>query len=117
MKRDEYGTVLNAPETFEAIAKNIRGGFSVLIAWTDEEGTQFDILFARHPITNGPVQGGIQSSDLFVSIMRIGAFGFDISNTDTHPSYYAEKLHLRSGGLSCDKLAELINGIKKSINK
>ena len=44
MKFDKYGEVINSKETYEYIAKEILNA-SVIIGWTDENMTHFDILF------------------------------------------------------------------------
>lgn len=62
------------------------------------------------------IQGGIRPGfDLFVSIMRWGAFAFEINEADTHPGYYEEKLANRGplGDTTREVLAELINGVRK----
>lgn len=133
MKTDEYNEVINHPNTFKAIAEELKKSKAVLIGWTDENYTHFDILFTYKPtvaigqIINGVFvediflsanfQGGIRPTDLFVSIMRVGAFGFEVNNKDTHWSYYDEKLgsRFRFGETIGAKLAELINGVKKNL--
>jgi hypothetical protein len=113
MNYDTYGEVINGPETYKGIAEEL-GSNSVLIGWTDQQGTHFDILFTLHALPYGNnIQGGIQPrTDLFVSIMRWGAFAFEIKDEDTHAGYYSEKL---GGGMgsTAEALAELINGVKK----
>lgn len=121
MLKDEFGTVYNGPETFHDIASLLQDFGACLIPWTDQAGTQYDILFAilhKEPqtVSRQLIQGGVTRWDLFVSIMRVGAFGFDIENTDTHPGYYAEKLKL-TGDETNKKLAEMINGIKVEWHK
>ncbi len=44
--------------------------------------------------------------------MRVGCFGFESNNTDTNAGYYSEKLRI-GGSATSEKLAELINGVKK----
>jgi hypothetical protein len=130
---DEYGEVINSEKTYKGIAKRLKLGRSVLIGWTDENATHFDILFAYQvnsivgQALNGVFvgdhflssnfQGGIRPSDLFVSIMRVGCFGFEIENTNTDWGYYSEKLGSRGslGETTGKKIAELINGIKKEL--
>lgn len=46
---------------------------------------------------------------MFVSIMRIGAFGFLI-DSEKHSGYIGEKLNL-GDNITTEKLIELINGI------
>jgi|SRR6266496_3444993 len=110
--QDEYGTIENGEQTYLAIAKEIQS-YPMVIAWTDNEGSQLDVLLVLRPRQVGFLQGGVRgSTDLFVSIMRLGAFGFDTGITDTHPSYIGEKLRL-GDNVTTDKLTELINGIRR----
>jgi hypothetical protein len=115
MNTDKYDEVINGEETYQKIAETLYLSSAVIIGWTDEEMTHYDILFTQLPFQFGSnLQGGIKpTSDLFVSIMRKGAFAFDIKNTDTHWSYYSEKLGGGFGETTGQKLADLINGVKK----
>lgn len=109
---DEFGEAINSLGTYKTIADLIRDGKSCIVGWTDQEGTHLDILFtygASH--IGGMLQGGVRSTDLFVSVMRIGTFGFEIDRLDTHPSYFGEKLKLGKN-VTTEKLADLINGVK-----
>lgn len=118
IKLDEYGEVLNSPETYLDIATLLSKGANCFVGWTDEAGSHFDILFTALPVmiptdNKKTIQGGLRpGSDLFVSIMRKGAFGFEINHTLTSAGYYADKLTLNDNGETADKLAELINGVK-----
>lgn len=113
MKHDEYGEVINHPDTYQGIADCLMAVGKCLVGWTDQAGTHFDLLFVyRVPHYGTNIQGGIvPSRDLFVSIMRRGAFAFLVREAETHPGYYDEKL---GGGLGTSKepLAELINEVK-----
>ena len=129
MKHDAYGDVINAEETYKTIAAVLKNGRPMLIGWTDEMGSHYDILFTYKPASSlgqilngvwiedvflsGSFQGGIKPSDLFVSIMRLGCFGFEVENLDTDWHYYSEKLGGRFNEPTGEKLAELINGIKE----
>lgn len=115
---DEYGVHVNGQETYDAIAAALRAHSSLAISWTDQEGTQLDLLLAVPEHVVGPFQGGIRQGDLFVAIMRMGAFAFDItSNPRTDPGYYAEKLGRSQLGRSVTsvKLSDLINGVRSSL--
>lgn len=120
MKFDEYHTVINDQETYKRIAFGLKNHGSFLIAWTDQIGTQFDILFTINPdfeMQNiGMVQRGIRRTDLFVSIMGLKSHGFEIENQNTHQGYLAEKLGV-TGDETIEKLGELINGVKKELVK
>lgn len=110
--RDEWGEVINSEETYKAIAEEVNGGGRCLIGWSDGAGTHYDILFVTLPIhLGGQIQRGIdEDTDLFVSVMSKGSFGFEINDIWKSPDYVAEKLRM-SRDISTEKLAELINGI------
>lgn len=117
MNFSKYGEVINGDLTYKAIAEEINYNQSILIGWTDEEFTHYDILFIYKTITRGTnIQGGIRGSDLFVSIMRKGAFGFEVNSQEKSSGYIAEKLHV-GGDVTAEKLAELINGVIKELNQ
>lgn len=115
MDYDIYGEVINGERTYEWIANDLKEGLCVLIGWTDQNSTHFDILLKRGVQKYGTnIQGGIKGSDLFISIMRRGAFGFEPDHLTTSGGYYDEKL---GGGMgdTREALAELINGIKSKL--
>lgn len=113
MTQDEYGEVLNSEETFKEIGEGIKQGHTYFIGWTDGLGSHYDILFCRPTQDAGTFQGGIKTVHyLFVSVMRVGAFAFREDQLDTKADYYGEKLGLGENE-TVDRLAELINGIKK----
>ena len=117
---DEYHTFQNSPKLYKWLAMNLQEFGYQFIAWTDNEGTQFDILFTKlgHPLSMmGPVQGGMKWNDLFVSIMRLGSFGFTVEKKpQTHPGYYEEKLAVgHTLGSTAKKLATLINGVRDQL--
>lgn len=113
---EEYGEVINGEGTYMGIAEELKGN-AVLVGWTDRRATHLDILFTLTALPYGTnIQGGIRPrTDLFVSIMRWGAFAFEIKEGDVHPGYVNEKLGNRgSFGDECSQeLADLINGVKK----
>lgn len=114
MNEDTYGEIINGEDTYREIATDLRESGRCLVGWTDQDSTHLDILFVYRSPKYGTVQGGVQGSDLFVSIMRRGAFGFSVSEPDTAPAYYDEKL---GGGLNATsiQLAALVNGVKKAL--
>lgn len=116
MKDDGFGEVFNDSDTFKHIAHDLKDNTSVIIGWTDDENTHYDILFTYKAKSYGILQGGIAGDYLFVSIMRLGSFGFDVVAKDTSPEYYGEKLFV-SGIETQKKLADLINGVKKQLKK
>lgn len=116
MTTDEYGEVLNSEETYKEIAEHLLDDRPVFVGWTDQEGSHFDILFTCNPIGYGTFQGGVRVGDIFVSVMRVGSFGFNKWNEDTTWDYYDEKIGKGFFGQTTGgKLAELINGVKKQL--
>lgn len=109
MDKDKFGEVINGEKTYKEIAYKIKHGYSVIIGWTDEEYTHFDILFTLNVVKEGTLQGGLRWNDLFVSIMRKGAFGF-LTDSKKDSGYIGEKLGL-GDNVTTEKLTELINGI------
>ena len=62
------------------------------------------------------MQGGLAGDDLFVAVMRRGAFGFAIWNQESSAGYVGEKLNLDAGhNETTEKLAELINSVRKEL--
>lgn len=116
MNYDEYGEIINGEETYKGIAEELKGRRSVLIGWTDQQGTHLDILFTLWALKYGSTQGGLRDDDLFISVMRLGSFGFEIAHDDTDPGYYNEKLGGRLGSTS-EPLAELINSVKRNLKR
>ena len=111
MNLSEYGEVLNGPLTYKFIAEALKFNGSILIGWTDDVYTHFDILFKYRTVFAGTnIQGGIRSNDLFISIMRKGSFGFEVNGQKKSSGYIAEKLNLNNS-VTTEKLAELINGV------
>lgn len=116
MNYDSYGEVTNGSETYHGIAEEL-SVHPVMVGWTDQNGTHLDILFSWTALAYGTFQGGITPrKDLFVSIMRVGAFGFEVNDTETDPGYYAEKLTRGQFlGSAAEPLADLINGVRKEL--
>lgn len=113
MNYDEYGEVINGEKTYKTIAENLKDGQSVLIGWTDEEFTHYDVLLHYTVNFYGKnIQHGIRPYYLYVSIIGIGAMGFR-PDTEKSIDYIQQKLRMTLG---CTKLTELINGIIGELN-
>lgn len=109
---DEWGVVYNTETTYKRLA-SLLTETSVVIAWTDQEGTQLDILLTLFPLQVGPLQRGLRGNrDLFVAVMGFGAHSFDAAHTDTHGGYISEKLGGGGYNVTWEKVAELLNGIR-----
>lgn len=110
---DDWREVINGPETYAEIAARLLTQGAVIIGWTDQNSTHYDILFTMRPAQFGSLQGGVRGPrDLFVSIMRRGCFAFDIlSMPSLHPGYIQEKLGISTECPTSVALTELINGV------
>jgi hypothetical protein len=114
--QDEYGTVLNSKKTYESLVHNLKHEAPVVFAWTDQEGTQLDILMAYRVMQYGHLQRGMSANtDLFVAVSHFGMFGFELNGTEKFPSYVGEKLNLGGINTTTEKLAELINGVCREL--
>ena len=113
MNKDLYGEVINGENTYKEIAYLLKSGHSVIIGWTDEKYTHYDILFSLNVVKEGILQGGLRWNDLFVSIMRIGCFGF-LTDSKKESGYIGEKLGL-GDNITTEKLTDLINGIIENL--
>lgn len=114
MNIDDYGEIINGPYTYKGIASRLKERESVIIGWTDEEYTHFDLLFNYKTYKEGMLQRGLRGNELYVSIISLGAFGFDVKDRKIHEGYISEKLNIH-GEPTINKLAELINGIIKEL--
>lgn len=115
---DDYGVVVNGTETYKFLSQVLLTGQTVLIAWTDERGTMFDIVlsYGAFDVGAGNHQHGTKARDLFVSIIGLGSFSFESKYpSNVSPGYISEKL--RIGNLPTSAaIAELLTGIISSIN-
>lgn len=117
MKQNEYGEIINGIETYKDIAKALFKD-NAIISWTDEDMTRLDILFSYKATreSGNYLQRGLRGNELFVSIIGLGAFGFNVENGEKAPGYIAQKLNIKEE-TTVEKLGELINGIIKELNK
>ena len=116
MNENEYFEIINGEKTYQYIANSLKSGNAIMIGWTDDEFTHYDIMFKWKVAGEGGYQRGIKNSDLFVSVMSIGAFGFKIDDKK-YSTYVAEKLFNSHCDSSVEKVTELINGIIEELNK
>lgn len=114
MKLDDYGEVVNDPDTYERAVAVLTEQGSVLPGWTDEQFTHLDVLFTLSPEKHGNIQRGLHNSRalLFVSVIGFGTFGFDRTGRtgELHESYVGEKLGL-GDNVTTTALSALITGI------
>ena len=119
MKLDDYGEVINGDETYQKIAHDVASYGSSLIGWSDGEMTHLDILFTivNSNCSQGPISGGQSAStDLFVSVLRWGAFGFELNGRWKAPGYISGKIPL-GDNITTDKFADLLNGVIAELEK
>lgn len=110
MNKTEYNEIRNGLETYKEIANKLRQHIPVIIGWTDEAYTHLDILFTYQAYREygNYLQRGFMPTDLFVSILSWGAYGFEVDR-EKSVGYISEKLGMN--GETAEKLTELINGI------
>lgn len=117
ISQDEYQTVFNSQLTYEGLARVLEEQ-SVVFAWTDNQGTQLDILMVYKPDQFGRLQRGMNSNtDLFVAVSHFGMFGFELNGLIKYPSYVGEKLNLGNENSTTVALADLINGVCAELEK
>lgn len=114
MNKDEYGEITNGTYTYKEIANKLKEGQAVIIGWTDEKYTHLDLLFNYKLHKEGMLQRGLRGNELYVSIISLGAFGFDVKDREIHEGYISEKLNIH-GEPTVSKLAELINSVIKEL--
>lgn len=115
---DEYSEVINGPTTYVEISRALHMSRVCAIGWTDGASTHHDILFAWR--VEGPPRNrlmrGLRRDYLFVSVIGIGAFGFEVRVDDPlHPAYVAEKLNLADGSHTIIALTELVNEVMREM--
>ena len=91
-KIEQYATI---------IVTALQENSSVLInIQIEEEYSQYDVLFSYRFSNMGTHQRGILANDLIIGVVGWGAYGFNTQIHDTDPSYYSEKLGVKSNFLS-----------------
>lgn len=117
MNKDKYDEIINGQETYRDIAKFLKKGQPIMIGWTDEICTHYDILFVykTNKEQGNMFQFGLRATYLFISIMGWSSFGFEINQEKT-PGYISEKLNIK-GKETVEKITELINGVIVELRK
>ena len=118
VKFDDWQEVVNHPDTYVTLAQDLRDKGACVIGWTDGDDSHHDILLTLCPPQHGTLRLGLRGrSCLFVSIMRYGAFGFDLSSVEPrHVRYIAEKLEQPESDTT-RALTELINGVLAELGR
>lgn len=95
------------------IVNELQKNSSILInIQIEEEYSQYDVLFSYRFSNMGTHQRGILANDLIIGVIGWGAYGFNTHIHDTDPSYYSEKLEIKSNFLSF-----LFNEVRRKINE
>lgn len=114
MNIDSWGEVINGPETYAEIAREMSRGQTLLIGWTDGRGTHHDMTFATVDQKHGRINALHPSARglMLVGVFYRSTFGFALyDDKPLHPDYVAEKLRI-TGPDESFALAVLLNGIK-----
>ena len=97
----------------DVVVSNLKENSSLLInIQIEPEYSQYDVVFTYNFNNLGRHQRGILATDLIISVIGFGAFGFNTHIHDTDPGYYAEKLGIHSNYLSF-----LFNEVRKKLSK
>lgn len=95
------------------ITNSLKENSSVLInIQVEAECSQYDVLLSYNFTNYGRFQRGILATDLIISVIGFGSYGFRVDISDTEPGYYSEKLGIHSEFLSC-----LFNEVRKLLKK
>jgi len=113
--KDEYGIFITSEETAQHIIKTIVGCGCYIFPWTDGLGTQYDILVSL-PVTEKELQRGMHDADLFIGIIGLGLWGFDIGG-EKYSSYIAEKLNIAPQSPTTIELTKLISLLLNELEK
>lgn len=114
--KDGYGVVFNSDDTYAEAAKDLNLGGSVVLGWTEQQGTHMDVLLSL-PSAIGP-SNRLDNNwpKLFVGVVGKGLYAFSVSTSELHPNYIAEKLGFDSPNVTAVALTELINGVLKALD-
>lgn len=97
----------------DLIVNNLKENSSLLInIQIKSEYSQYDVMFTYNFNNLGHHQRGILATDLIISVIGFGAFGFNTHIYDTDPGYYTEKLGIHSNYLSF-----LFNEVRKRLSE
>lgn len=97
----------------DVVVSNLKENSSLLMnIQIEPEYSQYDVVFTYNFNNLGRHQRGILATDLIISVIGFGSFGFNTHIHDTDPGYYAEKLGIHSNYLSF-----LFNEVRKKLSK
>lgn len=113
---DSYGECITTDiRNAEQIVDDLIERGHVITTWTDEDGSKFDLLWSWDATRIGRssmVDAG--PGKLFVGVVKLGCFGFNIGRGWLAPDYVREKLGV-SGELTTARLAALIMAVRTGL--
>lgn len=111
------GAIINGDRTYQQAVDDLLVRGTVVLNWTDGDGSLFTILLSLEPVRFGAGGGLVDDSPgkLWVAIVKRGCFAFSAFGRDwLAPGYVGEKLGLESP-VDAANVAELVNGIRGRI--
>ena len=115
---DNNGLITNGEGTARQAAEDLLLRGSVVLNWTDGDGTVFNIVLTYAPTRVGLMAGTIDSgpSKLWVGVAGRGCYAFTVAprNNPLVGSYIGEKFALRSLPTS-DALADLLTDVRDEL--
>lgn len=105
------GEVINGERTNDCIAVALRKAGSIIVGWNDPNALDhYDILFTIAASQESRLEEGLHAAhSLFVSIMSMGAYGFNLDGVRKQPELVADTLSLDP--VTARAVADLINGV------
>lgn len=113
MDFNDKGQVINGSGTYAAIASGIAGGKSVLVAWTDVGGKEYDLIFTQGPAQSGTPKNGWRSDDIFLGVDDIGVAAFIRSNQDIDINYVKDSYNGLLSDPTLTNITILLNEVRK----
>ena len=116
MNITQYHEVINGENTYKKIAALLNQDNNVIIGWTDGLFNHYDILLVyKVSFIVGALKQCVKEDDLYVNIISIGSYNFNIKDIYSS-NYIAATLFHDLDACSVCQLAELINGIIKELH-
>ena len=122
---NEDNLVVNGKGTYENIAEYLYDFNTAIFGWTNislynKVPLTILINYAPAKICHSRLTKEVEKSNLFVSIIGFGAYGFNLSNKKLEPSYIADKLNIQQINTPnvnyeddlITQVADLINNVK-----
>ena len=113
---DKDEQIINGPKTTAAVTAELRSRNTVVLNWTDQEGTLMNVLLAFNAARVGAAGGQVDSkpNKLWAGIAGRGCFAFAVGGGELHPGYVGEKLGIYAAGTAIP-LAELLTDVRTAL--